>query len=64
MIISLITLLITVFIGVPLGLMAGYKKGIIDTIIMRVIDIGLSIPEFILMIAMASFLNLVFGTWL
>lgn len=55
LIISLITLLITVCIGVPLGLMAGYKKGIIDTIIMRVIDIGLSIPEFILMIAMASF---------
>ena len=32
-----------------------YKKGIIDTIIMRVIDIGLGIPEFVLMIAFASF---------
>src|SRR5699024_2086198 len=55
LIISLITLLITVIIGVPLGLLAGYKKGLVDTIIMRVIDIGLSIPEFVLMIAMASF---------
>ena len=55
LIISLITLLITVIIGVPLGLLSGYKKGLVDTIIMRVIDIGLSIPEFVLMIAMASF---------
>ncbi|HLR19475.1 MAG TPA: nickel transporter permease [Staphylococcus sp.] len=55
LVISLITLIITVIIGVPLGLIAGYKKGIVDTIIMRVIDIGLSIPEFILMIAFASF---------
>src|SRR5699024_11622762 len=55
LIISLITLLITVIIGVPLGLLAGYKKGFVDTVSMRVIDIGLSIPEFVLMIAMASF---------
>ena len=34
LIISLITLLITVVIGVPLGLLAGYKKGIVDTVIM------------------------------
>lgn len=55
LLISLITLLVTVIIGVPLGLIAGYKKGIVDTVIMRVIDIGLSIPEFVLMIAFASF---------
>ncbi|MBU7217266.1 nickel transporter permease [Staphylococcus gallinarum] len=55
LIVSLLTLLLTVIVGVPLGLLAGYKKGIIDTIIMRVIDIGLSIPEFVLMIALASF---------
>ncbi|KRG08410.1 nickel transporter permease [Staphylococcus sp. NAM3COL9] len=55
LLISLITLLVTVIIGVPLGLLAGYKKGIVDTVIMRLIDIGLSIPEFVLMIAFASF---------
>ena len=55
LIISLITLFVTVIIGVPLGLLAGYKKGIVDTVIMRLIDIGLSIPEFVLMIAFASF---------
>lgn len=55
LIVSLLTLLLTVLVGVPFGLLAGYKKGLIDTIIMRVIDIGLSIPEFVLMIALASF---------
>lgn len=55
--ITLLTLLFTILIGVPLGLLAGYKKGIIDSIIMRVIDIGLSIPEFVIMIALASFFH-------
>ncbi|MEL0537619.1 nickel transporter permease [Staphylococcus debuckii] len=53
--IALMTLAMIVLIGVPLGLIAGYKKGIIDSIIMRIIDIGLGIPEFVLMIAFASF---------
>ncbi|AKL91837.1 Dipeptide transport system permease protein DppC [Staphylococcus capitis subsp. capitis] len=55
--ITLLTLLFTILIGVPLGLLAGYKKGIIDSIIMRVIDISLSIPEFVIMIALASFFH-------
>lgn len=55
--ITLLTLLFTILIGVPLGLLTGYKKGIIDSIIMRIIDIGLSIPEFVIMIALASFFH-------
>lgn len=55
--VTLLTLLFTVVVGVPLGLLAGYKKGWIDTIIMRIIDIGLSIPEFVIMIALASFFS-------
>ncbi|WP_225307980.1 nickel transporter permease [Staphylococcus epidermidis] len=55
--VTLLTLLFTVVVGVPLGLLAGYKKGWVDTIIMRIIDIGLSIPEFVIMIALASFFH-------
>ncbi|MEJ7141983.1 ABC transporter permease subunit, partial [Staphylococcus capitis] len=51
----LLTIALIVIIGVPLGLIAGYRKGILDTIIMRIIDIGLGIPDFVLMIAFASF---------
>ncbi|HCG75726.1 MULTISPECIES: nickel transporter permease [Staphylococcus] len=55
--VTLLTLLFTVLIGVPLGLLSGYQKGWIDSIIMRMIDIGLSIPEFVIMIALASFFH-------
>ena len=55
--ITVLTLIFTVIVGVPLGLLSGYKKGWIDTIIMRMIDIGLSIPEFVIMIALASFFH-------
>src|SRR5699024_12158864 len=55
LLVSLLTLLVTVIIGIPLGLIAGYRQGLTDTIIMRILDIGLSIPEFVLMIALASF---------
>ncbi len=53
--ITLLTICMIVLIGVPLGLIAGYRKGWIDTIIMRIIDIGLGIPDFVFMIAFASF---------
>ncbi|MCO4345544.1 ABC transporter permease [Staphylococcus agnetis] len=57
LIVSLLTLMVSVCIGVPLGLISGYLGGKVDTLVMRIVDIGLGIPEFILMIAMASFLT-------
>ncbi|MDG4943574.1 ABC transporter permease [Staphylococcus agnetis] len=53
LIVSLLTLMVSVCIGVPLGLISGYLGGKVDTLVMRIVDIGLGIPEFILMIAMA-----------
>ncbi|MCD6370648.1 MAG: ABC transporter permease [Thermoplasmata archaeon] len=35
-------------IGIPLGLLAGFKGGVVDTIIMRVTDIFLSFPPLLL----------------
>lgn len=55
LLVSLLTLMCVLIIGLPLGLVAGYKQGWLDTIIMRILDIGLSIPDFVLMIALASF---------
>ncbi|MBI5974445.1 nickel transporter permease [Staphylococcus canis] len=57
LIVSVLTLVVTVVIGVPIGLIAGYFRGTLDRVIMRVVDLGLSIPEFVLIIAMASFLK-------
>lgn len=57
LLVSLVTIVMTVIIGVPIGMIAGFFKGKVEKIIMRIVDIGLSIPEFMLIIAMASLLK-------
>ncbi|AJQ93529.1 dipeptide ABC transporter permease DppC [Gynuella sunshinyii] len=44
-------------IGIILGLLAGYFRGIVDTFIMRVADIMLSIPSLLLAIAVVAILG-------
>ncbi|WP_145467018.1 nickel transporter permease [Staphylococcus pettenkoferi] len=55
LVVTLLTLVVTALIGIPLGLVAGYYGGWLKSAMMRLVDIGLSIPEFVLMIALASF---------
>ncbi|WMZ47165.1 ABC transporter permease [Staphylococcus pseudintermedius] len=57
LLVSLVTIVMTVVIGVPIGMIAGFLKGKVEKTIMRIVDIGLSIPEFVLIIAMASLLK-------
>jgi len=47
--------LFSVLVGVPLGLAAGYFKGYTDDVIMRVIDVMISIPPVILGLLILSF---------
>jgi peptide/nickel transport system permease protein len=51
---GLIIITIAVGIGVPLGLIAGYLGGSIDTLIMRVTDVFLSIPGLALALIVAA----------
>ena len=56
--------LIMVLIGVPLGVIAGYKGGIIDEVLLRVLDVLRAFPSIILALAVvaatgSSLLNLV-----
>jgi peptide/nickel transport system permease protein len=46
-----------IIIGCTIGLLAGYFGGIIDTLLMRFLDITISFPFFILMIAIISILG-------
>jgi peptide/nickel transport system permease protein len=58
MIMSVVVLAISVPIGTILGLIAGYYHGTkIDTIIMRITDVFLSVPALILALAIASILK-------
>ena len=48
---------ISTFIGIVLGSIAGYYRGYTDTIIMRIVDVMLSIPSFFLILAVIAFLT-------
>jgi peptide/nickel transport system permease protein len=54
---SLFLVLITMTAGTLLGVAAGYYGGILDTIIMRLVDILLAFPQMVLAIAIAGVLG-------
>lgn len=49
--------IISVFLGTILGLISGYYGGILDMVIMRIVDILMSIPTLPLLIILAAFLS-------
>ena len=53
MTIAAIGIAISGMIGTTLGLIAGYYRGIVEAIIMRMVDISFSIPPVLLALALA-----------
>lgn len=51
---SFTVLAITLIIGLPIGMISGYVGGKWDTAIMRIIDIFLAMPSFIIVLAIAG----------
>ena len=54
LLVGLLSAIISLCIGVPLGLIAGYYKGIWETIVMRTADIFMSFPSMILILVLVS----------
>jgi peptide/nickel transport system permease protein len=54
---SLIVVSITAVVGVAVGSLAGFSGGRIDEILMRIVDVFLSIPELIFALAIAAVLG-------
>ncbi|RDU24936.1 ABC transporter permease [Anaerosacchariphilus polymeriproducens] len=54
---SLLLVLITMAAGILLGMLAGYYGGVLDQIIMRLVDIILAFPQMVLAIAVAGVLG-------
>ena len=48
-------------VGIPVGLVAGYYQGIVDTVLMRVADVLLSLPRLLMAILIAAIYG--FGFW-
>jgi peptide/nickel transport system permease protein len=57
LLVGLVAVGISTAIGVILGALAGYYRGWVDTVIMRLVDIMLSIPSFFLILAVIAFLS-------
>jgi len=57
LLLSFLTMVGTLGIGTIMGLMAGYFHGIIDEIIMRVVDVMLSFPSQIMILAVVALLG-------
>lgn len=57
LLVGLVAVGIATAIGVILGAIAGYYRGLVDTIIMRAVDVMLSIPTFFLILAVIAFLT-------
>lgn len=55
--VGIISAVISLAVGVPLGLVAGYYRGIIETIIMRLADIFMSFPSMVLILVLVSVLG-------
>lgn len=55
--VGIIAVAIRVVIGVVIGAIAGYYGGIIDSILMRFVDIMLTFPTFFLLLALVAFLE-------
>ena len=47
---GLVATLVSMVFGVPLGLLAGYRRGLVDEAIMRVLDIMMSFPPILLVL--------------
>ncbi|SED06570.1 nickel transporter permease [Paenibacillus sp. GP183] len=55
--IGIVCVLISVIFGVALGTMSGYFGGVIDSLIMRIMDIFMAFPSFLLALAIVSVLG-------
>lgn len=54
---SLFTMLGTIALGIMMGLLAGYFKGMVDEVIMRIVDVMLSFPSQIMILAIIALLG-------
>ncbi|MFJ5445243.1 ABC transporter permease [Methylobacillus methanolivorans] len=57
LLVGLVAVGIATFIGIILGAIAGYYRGWVDVVIMRTVDVMLSIPTFFLILAVIAFLT-------
>ncbi len=59
--VGIVVQIVIVLIGVPVGLAAGFYGGVIDTVLMRVVDVMYAMPSLLFVIIIMTFLRGVLG---
>lgn len=54
---SLLIVLVSLLLGTLVGLVAGYRQGLVDSLFMRLVDIFLAFPDFLLALTVAGLLG-------
>lgn len=54
LLVGVCSMLVSVAIGVPLGIIAGYYKGAVETLVLRMADVFMSFPSIILIMVLVS----------
>jgi peptide/nickel transport system permease protein len=55
--VGVVTVLFPLIFGVAIGTFIGYVGGVVDTIVMRVVDVVLAFPFYVLIIALVAFIG-------
>lgn len=55
--VGFLAMAISIVVGVLIGALAGFAGGIIDNVLMRIVDVFLSVPSFILFLALNAILD-------
>lgn len=55
--VGFLTVLLSVTIGVSVGLVAGYSRGLVDTLLMRLVDLIMAFPGILLAMALAALMG-------
>ena len=55
-VVTILVMLVGPWIGIVLGLIAGYRGGVVDEVIMRIVDVFLAFPGLVLAIALSAVL--------
>ena len=61
LVVAVASAVVSALVGVPVALVAGYWRGRVDTVLMRLVDVWMSIPAVLLAIALMAVLGL--GLW-
>jgi peptide/nickel transport system permease protein len=61
LVVAVSSAMLSALVGVPIALASGYWRGRVDTVLMRIVDVWMSIPAVLLAIALMAVLGL--GLW-